>query len=216
MIQPQPNAASGTIPYEQRLDADFEWALREGSMHFDESNAVHSTLRRIAKKLDELGVPYAVCGGIALFYHGYRRFTEDVDILVSRETLKKIHENLEGLEYVPPFAGSKNLRDAESGVRVEFLVQGDYPGDGKPKPIAFPDPAKTSVDVRGIKFLSLPTLIELKLASGLTNPRRGQDLIDVQNLIDHLQLPEHFVEQLHPFVRAKFGELWSIVHNNPP
>ena len=34
----------------------------------------------------------------------------DVDILVTREGLKTIHERLEGLGYVPPFTGSKNLR----------------------------------------------------------------------------------------------------------
>lgn len=185
-------------------------------MHFDEASAVHKTLRRIAKRLDEVGVPYAVCGGLALFFHGHRRFTEDVDILVTRESLKTIHSSLEALGYLPPFAGSKNLRDAESGVRIEFLVTGDYPGDGKPKPIAFPDPTNVSVEMGGIRFLSLPTLIELKLASGMTNLRRGQDLVDVQNLIDHLQLTEDFAAQLHPFVQDKFRELWTIVHNNPP
>jgi len=216
MLQPQPGTPSDTIPYEQRLAADFDWALREGGMHFDESSSVHKSLRRIAGRLENLGVPYAVCGGMALFFHGHRRFTEDVDILVSRDSLKRILENLEGLGYVQPFAGSKVLRDAETGVRIEFMVQGDYPGDGKPKPVAFPDPVAVSVDVDGIKFLSLPALIELKLASGMTNPRRGQDLVDVQALIDHLKLPLGLAETLHPFVRGKFAELWHVVHDNPP
>ena len=143
--------------------------------------------RRIAKRLDEIGVPYAVVGGMAMFFHGYRRFTEDVDILVTRENLKLIHEKLEGLGYLPPFAGSKHLRDTESGVKVEFLVAGDYPGDGKPKPVAFPDPADVRVEGSGVWFLSLPTLIELKLASGLTNPLRGKDIVDVQELISALK-----------------------------
>lgn len=215
MIQPKPNYPSGTIPYEQQLDADFEWALREGSMHFDENNAVHKTLRRVTKRLEELGVPYAVAGGMALFFHGYRRFTEDVDILVSRDSLKVIHENLEGLGYLPPFRGSKNLRDTEFGVKIEFLVSGDYPGDGKPKPVSFPDPAEAGTEIHGIRFLSLEKLIELKLASGLTNPRRGQDLVDVQNLIEHLQLPEDFALRLNPFVQNKFRELWNILRSNP-
>ena len=85
-----------------------------------------------------LNIPYAVAGGMALFSHGFRRFTEDVDILVTREGLDRLHRELEGLGYVPLFPGSKNLRDADSGVRVEFLVTGDFPGDGKPKPVAFP------------------------------------------------------------------------------
>src|SRR5215210_778178 len=120
--------------YEQLLDRDKRWAFMEGSMHFEKESAVHKTLVRAARRLEELGIPYAVAGGMALFFHGVRRFTEDVDILVTREGLGEIHRRLEGLGYVPPFAGSKNLRDADSGVRLEFLVTGDYPGDGRPKP----------------------------------------------------------------------------------
>src|SRR5947207_2800877 len=121
------------IAYEERLDRDLDWALQEGGMHFKEENEVHHTLRRIASRLDHMGIPYAVVGGMAMFYHGFRRFTEDVDILVTREGLDEIHRRFEGLGYVPPFAGSKQLRDTESGVRIEFLVTGAYPGDGKPK-----------------------------------------------------------------------------------
>src|SRR5205085_1364121 len=99
---------------------------------FDKANAVYRTLERITRRLEELGIPYAVVGGLALFQHGFRRFTEDVDLLVTREGLQRIHENLEGRGYVPPFTGSKHLRDADTGVRVEFLVTGEFPGDGKP------------------------------------------------------------------------------------
>src|SRR5229473_3144949 len=127
--------------YEQRLDRNFEWALREGSMHFEKGNAVHQALRKITGRLTQLGIPYALVGGMAMFFHGYRRFTDDVDILVTPEGLREIHRKLEGLGYLPPFTGSKHLRDTESGVKIEFLTTGDYPGDGKPKPIAFPNPA---------------------------------------------------------------------------
>src|SRR5215203_218373 len=130
------------VTYEQQLGRDRRWAFMEGSMHFEKESAVHKTLQNVTRKLDALGVPYAVAGGMALFLHGYRRFTEDVDILVTREGLKRIHDELEGRGYLPPFTGSKNLRDAEYGVKIEFLVAGDYPGDGKPKPVAFPDPAE--------------------------------------------------------------------------
>ena len=122
--------------YEQLLGRELDWALREGSMHFEEKSAVHQTLRKITRRLDELGIPYAVAGGMALFAHGFRRFTEDVDILVTREGLQAVHQQLEGLGYVPLFDGSRNLRDAEYGVRVEFVVTGDYPGDGRPRPVA--------------------------------------------------------------------------------
>jgi hypothetical protein len=203
------------VTYEQRLNGNLDWALREGSMHFEKESAVHKTLRKITQRLEELGIPYVLVGGMAMFFHGYRRFTEDVDILVTREGLEAIHSALEGLGYVPVFAGSKSLRDAESGVRVEFLVTGDYPGDGKPKPIAFPPPEEAAVEIEGIRCLQLPRLIELKLASGMTNPGRIVDLGDVQRLIQTLDLPEDLADQLHPFVQEKYRELWAGVRENP-
>lgn len=164
-------------------------------------------MHKIASRLNELGIPYAVVGGMALVQHGYQRTTVDVDILVSSEGLKKIHEELEGLGYVRAFAGSKNLRDTELGVRIEFLVAGGYPGDGKPKPVAFPDPAAMNYERDGIRYANLSSIIELKLASGMTAPGRIKDLGDVQELIRVLKLPSEYAENLNPFVREKFKEL---------
>ncbi len=205
-------ARSRIIPYEQRLQQEKGWALDEGQKHFSGGGLVHNSLQRIAKRLNELEIPYAVAGGMALFYHGYQRFTSDVDILVTREGLKAIHANLDGLGYVPPFSQSKNLRDTESGVKIEFLITGDYPGDGKPKAISFPDPATVNEVAEGISFIGLPTLVELKLASGMTNTQRGKDLIDVQELIQSAKLPLDFQQRLHPFVQQKFDELWHVVN----
>jgi hypothetical protein len=204
-----------TPVYEQLLDRDPEWALSEGSRHFEEKSAVQDALRKVTRRLGELGIPYAVAGGMALYRHGYRRFTEDVDILVTREGLVVIHESLEGLGYVPPFKGSKHLRDTEFGVRIEFLVSGEYPGDGKPKPVAFPNPTDVGVDLGGITCLNLPTLVELKLASGMTNPGRLKDLGDVQEVIKAFDLPRDFADKLNPFVRAKYTELWKAVAEDP-
>lgn len=197
------------ITYEQRLARDPRWALSEGSGHFEQKSAVQDALRRVVERLNALGIPYAVVGGMALFQHGFRRFTEDVDLLVTEDGLREIHERLEGLGYVPPFAGSKHLRDVETGVRIEFLVAGQYPGDGKPKPLPFPDPADVAVEINGTRYLNLPTLVELKLASGMTNPGRLKDLADVQELIRVLRLPSNFADQLNEYVRAKYHELWQ-------
>ena len=189
--------------------------MEEGDRHFSENSEAFKTLKRLIPKLDSLGVPYAVVGGLALFRHGYRRYTDDVDLLVTAESLKIIHAGLEGLGYLPPFSGSKHLRDTTSNVRIEFLVAGQFPGDGKPKPVAFPDPAQESVDLGGIKVLSLHKIIDLKLASGLSNERRMKDLVDVQSLIETLHLPADFAEKLDPSVRDKFLDLHRIVTQVP-
>jgi hypothetical protein len=194
--------------YEQRLDAEPAWALREGSGHFSGASAVHHALHRITQRLQALRIAYVVVDGMALFFHGYRRFTEDVDIVVSAEGLQQLHQHLEGLGYVPLFPGSRGLRDAECGVRIEFLVTGDYPGDGKPKPVAFPDPEAAAVDIEGVHILSLAKLVELKLASG-ASPGRRKDLGDVQELIRLLKLTAAWAEQLDPSVRDAYHELWA-------
>jgi len=194
--------------YETLLNNDLNWALQEGSMHFEGESAVHKTLRRIVERLEELNIDYAIAGGMALFFHGYRRFTEDVDILVTAEGLAKIHAELEGRGYVKPFEKSKNLRDAVTGVRIDFLVAGGYPGDGKPGPIMFPDPAKVAVEAEGIHILDLKPIIELKLASGQASHRSG-DLTDVQRLIQTLKLPNEFADQLDPSVQKAFLLKWN-------
>lgn len=197
--------------YEDRLSKDLRWALSEGDRFFQGHGSVHATLLKICRRLDELGIPYAVAGGMALFAHQVRRFTEDVDILISPEGLERAHAGLAGLGYVPPYHNSKNLRDVETGVRIEFLIQGKYPGDGKPKPVCFPDPRDASIDLEGIKYLKLATLVELKLASGMTNPDRLKDIADVQALIRALALPLSFEDVLAPYVRPTFRELWESV-----
>jgi hypothetical protein len=202
--------------YEDLLNRDRSWALNQGSRYFEEKSAVQDALGRIARRLDNLGIPYAIAGGMALFQHGFRRFTEDVDILVSRDGLKAIHAHLEGLGYVPPFTGSKKLRDTEYGVRIEFLIAGEFPGDGKPKAVAFPEPELARVMIDGIHYLSLPKLVELKLASGMTGGiQRMKDLTDVVELIKTLSLSVEFADQLNPYVRDKYLELWQGIQDSP-
>jgi hypothetical protein len=194
-------------PYESSVRRGGTPAVQGASQFFMHNDPVFVTLRELARRLGELGIPYAIAGGMALVAHGYRRTTEDVDVLVSPAGLAQVQEKLTGLGYRPLFAGSKNLRDAATGVRVEFIVTGQFPGDGKPKPVAFPDPSQVAIEIDGIKYLSLPKLIELKLASGMTNPGRLRDLADVQDLIAALRLPEGFASELHPYVRERFLEL---------
>jgi hypothetical protein len=194
-------------PFEEKVSRGGGAALTEASRFFMKQGPVYESLWRIAAKLEELKIPYAIAGGMALVAHGYERTTVDVDVLVSAEGLEAVHRALEGLGWVPPFAGSKQLRDVETSVRIEFLVSGQFPGDGKPKPVAFPDPRDVAVAIDGVRYLGLETLVELKLASGMTNAGRLKDLADVQELIRVLKLPREFGGKLNEYVRGKFEEL---------
>jgi hypothetical protein len=93
-------------------------------------------------------------------------------------------------------------------VDIDILLAGEFPGDGRPKPVAFPDPSTAAVRGRKVALLPLPMLIDMKLASGLSAPHRLKDLADVLELIRALSLPRETAASLDPSVRAKFDELW--------
>lgn len=101
------------------------------------------------------------------------------------------------------------MRDTAANVRIDFLLTGDYPGDRKPKPVAFPDPSgAATMGSDGYPVLELETLLELKIASGMTAPHRLRDLADALERIRKNRLPVEYAERLNPYVREKFRELW--------
>jgi hypothetical protein len=170
---------------------------------------VHHALEALARALEQLGIAYAIAGAMALNEYGYRRVTTDVDVLITREGLDRLKRAMLGRGYVEKFPGSKGLRDTVHNVEIDVLLAGDFPGDGKPKPVCFPDPARVARRGERAAFLPLETLVELKLASGLSAPHRLRDLADVLELVRVARLPESLAEQLDPSVRDKYRELWQ-------
>ena len=171
---------------------------------------IHETMFRLRDAFKELELPFAVAGAMAANRHGHKRTTADVDILVRAEDLATFKSARIGLGYIDKFEGSKNFRDAVTQINIDALLAGQFPGDGKPKPISFPDPGVLNLDVEdGVPYIDLPTLLELKLASGLTAPQRPRDFDDVIQLIRINQLPKDFKNGLNTYVQPKFDELWS-------
>jgi hypothetical protein len=187
--------------------------LRQADEFFMKTGPVHETLRDLASRLRQEDIEYAIIGGMAVAIHGYLRATQDVDVLMTREGLERFQERFAGRGYVPVFPGSrKHFRDATTNIRIEIITAGEYPGDGKAKPVVFPNPRDASVEIDGIRVATLETIIELKLASGLTAEHRTlRDLADVQMLIDALELPAELADRLNPSVRGEYIRLWNLV-----
>jgi len=184
----------------------------EARRYFMGEGTLNKTLARLSNDLEERGIDYMVIGAVALLAHGYPRFTEDIDLVMTPEGLQKFHEELIGLGYTPAFPGArKRLRSTVDNVSIEVMTTGEYPGDGKPKPVSMPAPAEASTEIDGIKFVTLEKLIELKLASGISAPDRLKDLADVQELIKIRKLGADFALKLDPYVRAKYLELEDAV-----
>ena len=185
---------------------------QEGIALFSGKGMMRSALERLAADLEERGIDYCVIGAVALNQHGYKRFTIDIDLLLSKEGLERFRQELTGRGYRPAFEGAKKrFRAVKENIPIDVVTAGEYRGDGKPKPIRFPEPADASVTIAGIRTLRLEKLVELKLASGMTAPDRLKDLADVQELIRALRLDRGFAARLHPSVRERFLELQQAV-----
>ncbi len=175
-----------------------------------ERSPVHDTMRRLAKAFNDLEIPFAIAGAMAANAHGLRRTTADVDVLLRREDLTRFKDCWIGRGWLDLFEGSKGFKDTLNGVKVDVLIVGDYPGDGKVKPVFFPTPELVrEIHNESLPFLNLKTLLELKIASGMTAAHRLQDLADVIQLIRINALSQAYAKQLNLFVQEKFLELWQ-------
>jgi hypothetical protein len=187
----------------------FQAVLERMGVYFTGASPLHAAAEQIARPLAEMRIDYAIAGALCLAAHGVVRATEGVDILIGREDLERFKQAWLGRGYRNVREGGKAVRDTVNGVKVDFLIEGDYPGDGKPKPVRFPAPALAAAEVGRLRVLDLPHLVELKLASGMTAAHRLQDLADVLRLIEVAKLPRDLAERLDPYVRAKYLELWD-------
>ena len=185
---------------------------QEVDLFFMQKGKVYETLQNLARNLSREEIDYALVGGMALAAHGYVRLTQDVDLLMTSESLEQFQSRLIGRGFVPAFPGAKRrFRDASTNVLVEILVTGEYPGDGKPKSVQFPNPSEVAIELEGVRVVCLERLVELKLASGISAGDRLKDLADVIELIRTLKLPQDLAAQLDFSVRDEYLRLWQSV-----
>jgi hypothetical protein len=175
--------------------------LEEIGMFFQKRSPQHQAMRRLARRLRKAGIAYAIMGAMAVNAHGAERTTKDVDFLLTADGLERFRQEFVGKDYEQVKGRPRRFVERQSGVAVDILITGRYPGTGKPGPVAFPDPEETSEEIEKIRVLTLPQLIQLELAA-----RRYYDFGDVVFLIRTHNLTESFLEQLHSSVHRDFIE----------
>jgi hypothetical protein len=196
-------------------DAEILASIEQLGRFFMGTSDVHLALARVVKTLEELGIPYAICGAMAVNAHGLRRATEDVDVLLTPEGLAQFKAHALGRGFVEKFPGSRGVKDAETKVPIDFLLTGGVPGDGVMRGMTFPDPKDVAIEKVGKRYVDLATLVGMKVASAMTAPDRPRDFDDVIRLIRVNELGEHFAGGLHSYVREKYRELWRIAQMPP-
>ncbi len=138
-----------------------------------------------------------VLGGIAVFLHGYRRTTEDVDLLAAAP-----RETAAALEKLGATWDERRREHVLDGVPIH-LVTLDQAG-GPPQEV---------VQIEGVAAVSLRDLVRQKLRTGLDRPDRAQDLADVIELIRRVPLDKRFASRLPQALRVPFKKLVDVVRD---
>lgn len=155
---------------------------------------VHRTQGPVAK-----GIPHVSIGATALFAHGYRRMTEDVNVCLRKADLERFKRDSVGSLYEPVEGRARRFYDPKIQVTIEILIAGEIAGNTrKQREVTFPDPSEAH-DLDGIAVPSLARLIELKLVTW-----RLRDWADVIELIRVHNLDESFGDQFNPLVRSTY------------
>lgn len=170
-------------------------------MFFQKQSPQHKAMCRLARRLDRSGIPYAIMGAMAVNAHGAERTTKDVDVLLSPQGFQQFRQEILPKFYKQVEGRPRRFVEKMSGVQLDVLVTGLYPGKGTPGPFAFPDPEQVHEEIEKIQVVNLPQLIQLKLAAG-----RYYDFGDVVFLIRVKDLDESFMDKLHPSVHQDFIE----------
>jgi hypothetical protein len=172
------------------------------------SESVWDVAQRCDQAFAAAGLRYAIVGSVAVCLHGYRRNTVDLDLLVQRADFPAIRQALDGAGFAGD-QGQREFRGIES-VHIHLLFADEPAGNDRTYAINFPRPGEhaTTTVIEGLSVVTLPRLIELKLACGLGDLRRThRDLADVVELILVNDLHGDFARLLHKSIRPEFCKL---------
>ncbi|MCL4742526.1 MAG: hypothetical protein KJZ54_10030 [Phycisphaerales bacterium] len=151
-----------------------------------------------ARAADATNAP--VIGGVAVFLHGYRRTTEDVDLFAD-----------------DPQTAADALRAAGATWDAQ---RREHTLDGVPIHLVTAAQTGSRPDAterrHGVTIISLPDLVRFKLHAGLDHLDRARDLADVVELIRRVPLDKSFAARLPTAMRDPFKRLVDAVRSAPP
>lgn len=145
-------------------------------------------LKTVARRLDDLGVPYMVTGSMAVNYYAVPRMTRDIDVVVelSGGDADRLCEAFEGDFYVDRDAvrraveeqGLFNLIHGASVVKVDFVVR----KESEYRRVEFSRRRRIRVEDQELSAVAPEDLIVSKL-DWARETRSEVQLADVRNLL---------------------------------
>ncbi len=155
------------------------------------SPQVRNAAVQTAAQMEQIGVRYALAGGLAVGAHGYIRATADVDFLVGEEAF----------EHHGPLVTFKTGVPVEvDGIRIDYL-----------SPISLGSQVEEALDhpliSEGLPIVPIEVLIYMKLVA-----KRRKDLVDVVELVKagaNLKPVRDYLKQYASDLVPMFEELVS-------
>src|SRR5262249_25675859 len=147
-------------------------------------------------------------GGWAVWHYGFSgRITQDIDIALPAAKIDEFMRaaSVSGFELLPQQPGRwPKMKHKETNVQVDILPEGARPGTAaKLAPTTIPHPNRMGAIAKQLRYISLYSLIELKIAAG-----RARDESDVVELVrtnpDKLEAIRRHLSTVHPDYVATF------------
>jgi hypothetical protein len=186
-----------------------------GRDHMFEPQDLPGRYGRVIRALDHLlqavGCEAVLGGGWAVWRHGFHgRMTQDVDILLAADRIDEFLRaaSVSGFDVLPHPAGRwPKLMHRETNIKVDILPEGERPGTAsKPAPTTLPHPSAAGAAGTTLRYITLPALVELKVAAG-----RGRDESDVIELmranLDQADAVRQHLASVHPDYVVAFDRL---------
>lgn len=146
---------------------------------------LRTELLGITQCLNQAGIDYALCGGLAVAAHGYPRLTKDIDVLIQPRDVESSHVALSAINYdlcsglIPFDIGTERERriyriskaEGQELVTLDLVLVTPILED------VWKERESVEVDAKAIKIVTKAGLIKMKKIAG-----RLQDLADIEAL----------------------------------
>jgi hypothetical protein len=170
---------------------------------------------RVVKAVDHvlevMNCESVVAGGWAVWRHGFEgRLTQDVDIVLPADRIEEFQRvaGMAGFEILPQPAGRwPKVLHKVTKVKVDILPEGARPGTAKQlAPTTIPHPRHLGANGHELHYITLPSLMELKLAAGRTRDRHDI-IVLIQTNPTHIDAIRQHLATVHADYVVAFDDL---------
>jgi hypothetical protein len=140
-------------------------------------------IKAIDRVLESIQSEAVLGGGWAVWHHGFvGRITQDIDVALPANRVEEFLRaaSADGFDPLPIRPGRwPKLLHKETNIQVDVLPEGARPGTrSRPAPTTIPHPSQMGGAGPALRYITLPSLIELKIAAG-----RARDESDVVEMV---------------------------------